>query len=119
MGDGGKHEEECPDTLAAVNTWRLAIRYLTKACAGRVDQDTMSHVDRIAEDSKNLVTQITGEYRPSDLDFPRVVFNNRLIFNSLKEWLVMHPKVELREDDRSLPNPLRTGNLCGKTSCYE
>ncbi|CAK0848876.1 unnamed protein product [Prorocentrum cordatum] len=61
---------------------------------------------------------ITGDYRPSDADFPRVVFNNRLIFNSLRDWLDSQAKAELGEQDLSLPVPLRTGGLCGG-SCYE
>jgi len=79
----------------------------------------MEHIDRIAADSQNVVNSITGYYRPGDSDFARSVYNNRLIFNSLRDWLVMHPKFELQEDDLSLPNPLRTGALCGKASCYE
>lgn len=117
--DEGKNEDTCPDTLAAINTWIYAIDHLKKAAEGRVDAATMQHVNQIGIDSRNLVVSMTGEYRPSDLDFPRVVFNNRLIFDNLKSWLQQFPTVELREEDLSLPNPLRTGKLCGKRSCYE
>jgi len=117
--DGARDVEKCPDSLAAARTWILAIKHLIRAASGRVDPETMQHIDRIGTDSQNLVNSITGYYRPGDADFGRVVYNNRLIFNSLRDWLVMHPKAELREDDLSLPNPLRTGALCGNRSCYE
>lgn len=116
--NGGK-SEACPDALPAINTWRFAIKHLTQAVEGRVDENTLNHVNQIAKDSENLANSINAEFRPSDADFPRVVYNNRLIFNSLKGWLVTLPRVELNATDGSLPTPLRTGKLCGPTSCYD
>lgn len=116
--DRGK-SEQCPDVLAAINTWRYAIKHLRRATEGRVDSGTLQHVTQIEQDSANLAANVVGEYRPSDADFPRVVYNNRLIFNTLRDYLLSMPTVELTADDGSLPNPLRTGKLCGQTSCYE
>uniref|UniRef100_A0A7S1PRJ8 Apple domain-containing protein n=1 Tax=Alexandrium catenella TaxID=2925 RepID=A0A7S1PRJ8_ALECA len=116
--DGGK-TEKCRDVHAAVTTWRFAISFLKKAVEGRVDEGTWGTIEQIGRDSDNLLASITGEYRPSDADFDRVVFNNRLIFNSLRDWLDQFPKAELSTADATLPLPLRYGRLCGKQSCYE
>lgn len=116
--DGGK-SERCPDVMAAINTWIFAIDHLKKAAVGRVDEGTMEHIDAIGRDSRNMANQINAEYRPSDADFPRVVYNNRLIFNTLADWLQSFRKVDLNSSDGSLPVPLRSGMLCGQTSCYE
>jgi len=116
--DGGK-TEKCPDLGAAINTWRTAIKHLKKATQGVVDAATMGHIDAISADSDAFKAGMEREVRPSEADFPRVVYNNRIVFDALKGWLHSTPKVELRADDASLPNPLRTGKLCGKTSCYE
>merc|ERR1712061_699460 len=92
--DKGKGDK-CTDVLAATNTWLYAIKYLRKAAEGRVDEGTYGHILQIE----------TGEYRPSDADFPRVVYNNRLIFNNLHDWLEQHRKIELSPEDKSLPTP--------------
>lgn len=116
--DKGK-TEKCPDVLAAVTTWRLAIKHLLRAATGRVDGATMEHITAIGTDTEALEKRVSGEFRPSDADFPRVVYNNRLIFDNLRDWMLQHPRVELSTEDASLPNPLRFGTLCGKISCYE
>ncbi|CAE7350306.1 unnamed protein product [Symbiodinium natans] len=116
--DAGKGEH-CPDVEAAMNTWMFAIDHLKHAFKGRVDQDTWSHIERIGTESANFRAGLHSEYRPSDKDFPRIVYNNRLIFNHLEEALSSQPQGEAREEDASLPNPLRFGKLCGKTSCFE
>merc|ERR1740129_632372 len=98
--------------------WRsrriFAIKHLQAASAGRLDEGSLHHISQIAQDSQNLANQINGEFRPSDVDFPRVVYNNRLIFNTLMDWLRAHPAASLDESDFSLPTPLRTGDLCGQ-----
>lgn len=116
--DGGK-SEKCPDLAAAINTWRTAIKHLIRATQGRVDEATMGHVNQISADSDAFKAGMEREVRPSEADFPRVVFNNRIVFDALKGWLDSTPKVEVSADDASLPNPIRNGKLCGKTSCYE
>ncbi|CAE8586997.1 unnamed protein product [Polarella glacialis] len=116
--DKGKGPE-CPDLGAAINTWIFAIQHLQKATAGMVDEGTLSHILGIAEDSKNFQAGLTAEYRPTDKDYGRMVYNNRMIFNHLTTWLEAQPKVELDPSDSSVPNPLRTGQLCGKASCFE
>ncbi|CAJ1380831.1 unnamed protein product [Effrenium voratum] len=116
--DAGK-SVECPDVAAAINTWIFAIDHLKRAFKGRVDADTWGHIERIGKESANFRAQLTAEYRPSDKDFPRVVYNNRLIFNHLEEVLAAQPRAAVSQEDASLPNPLRFGRLCGKTSCYE
>lgn len=116
--DSGKGDT-CTDVLPAMNTWIFAIKHLKAASAGRLDPGSLHHIDQIYQDSCNLVNQVNGEYRPSDADFPRVVYNNRLIFNNFMDWLKQHPSVELDANDASLPTPLRTGELCGPTSCYD
>lgn len=115
--DGGR--DKCSDTLAAAKTWRFAIKFLHQACVNQLDDGSLHHIDQIRVDTQNLIESITGYYRPSDADFNRVVYNNRLIFNSLRDFLVQFPKVDLSESDLSLPTPLRTGELCGHLSCYE
>mmetsp|Transcript_92125 Transcript_92125/g.298266 ORF Transcript_92125/g.298266 Transcript_92125/m.298266 type:complete len:320 (-) Transcript_92125:53-1012(-) len=115
--DSGKGEG-CPDVAAAINTWLLAIRHLKRAVEGRVDEQTMGHVRGISEDSAAFRAQLDGSYRPSDADFPRMVYNNRMVFDALHSWLDAQPKAELKAADASLPKPLRTGELCGKVSCY-
>eukprot|EP00931_Biecheleriopsis_adriatica_P063286 TRINITY_DN38285_c0_g1_i1.p1 TRINITY_DN38285_c0_g1~~TRINITY_DN38285_c0_g1_i1.p1 ORF type:complete len:314 (-),score=64.69 TRINITY_DN38285_c0_g1_i1:34-939(-) len=104
---------------AAINTWIFAIDHLKRAFAGRVDADTMHHIEQIGKDSENFKVGLTAEYRPSDKDFPRMVYNNRLIFNHLHATLTQQPAVDLSEADASLPTPLRFGRLCGKSSCYD
>lgn len=116
--DGGK-SDQCPDALAGITTWKYAIKHLKRATEGRVDPTTWDHIEQIGSDSENLARQVTAEVRPSDADFPRIVYNNRLIFNALHSWLDSTPKVELGVDDPSLPNPIRNGKLCGQSSCYE
>lgn len=116
--DGGK-SEKCPDLQAAITTWRAAITYLKRATRGLVDEATMGHINAISADSDAFHEGMNREVRPSEADFPRVVFNNRIVFDALRSFLASQPKVELRADDASLPNPLRNGKLCGKTSCYE
>lgn len=117
--DKGKNPDTCPDVLAATTTWSLAIEYMRRAAEGRVDEGTYGHVLQIKGDTQNVANRVTGDFRPSDADFPRVVYNNRLIFNNLRSWLDSHPKAEFSSEDASLPNPLRFGKLCGKKSCYE
>lgn len=116
--DGGKGDA-CPDVLPAVTTWIYAIKHLQAAAVGRLDPGSIQHIDQILHDSRNLANQVNAEYRPSDADFSRVVYNNRLIFNTLGDWLRQHPTVELDVNDGSVPVPLRTGELCGPTSCFD
>lgn len=47
---------------------------------GRVDPDTWNHVERIGKESENFLLQLTSPYRPSDKDFPRIIYNNRSVF---------------------------------------
>jgi len=117
--DGGKDPEKCPDVEKAVNTWNYALRRMQMAIRGRVDQGTGDTINQITEDSINFQAALHGEYRPSDHDYPRIVYNNRLIFNQLRSFLVQFPTADLSESDVSLPNPLRFGMLCGRSSCYE
>ncbi|CAE7228156.1 unnamed protein product [Symbiodinium pilosum] len=104
---------------AAINTWMFAIDHMKRAFAGRVDQDTWSHIERIGKESANFRAGLHAAYRPSDKDFPRIIYNNRLIFNHLEEALSSQRQGVATEEDASLPNPLRFGKLCGKSSCYE
>jgi len=117
--DAGK-SETCPDVLMAVNTWRLMFKFLNAATHNRVDGETISQIERIQQESWNVAAAITGDYRPSESppDFGRTVYNNRLVINSLRDWLEAHPKAEFRAGDHSLPSPLRTGKLCGRTPCF-
>lgn len=118
--DSGK-SETCPDLMAAVNTWKLAFKYLKKGIHNRVDAETLRMTNQISADSANIAQSITGAYRPSvnPPDYPRTAYNNRLVIDSLRDFLNMFPKAELSENDYSLPVPLRFGKLCGRTSCYE
>ncbi|CAE7448728.1 hypothetical protein AK812_SmicGene6721 [Symbiodinium microadriaticum] len=116
--DAGKGEG-CPDVEAAITTWLFAIDHMKRAFSGRVDQDTWSHIERIGKESANFRAGLHSEYRPSDKDFPRIIYNNRLIFNHLEEALSSQPAGTATADDASLPNPLRFGKLCGKSSCFE
>uniref|UniRef100_A0A7S0ZZX0 Apple domain-containing protein n=1 Tax=Noctiluca scintillans TaxID=2966 RepID=A0A7S0ZZX0_NOCSC len=117
--DRGK-SESCTDVLRAVLTWKYAIKHLFVAARGSTLDDQMqTHMETISKDSDSLITAMTGRYRPSDKDFTRVVYNNRLIFNALSRWLALTARVELSPNDASLPNPLRFGTLCGRNSCYE
>eukprot|EP00930_Biecheleria_cincta_P023066 TRINITY_DN16718_c0_g1_i1.p1 TRINITY_DN16718_c0_g1~~TRINITY_DN16718_c0_g1_i1.p1 ORF type:complete len:327 (+),score=47.39 TRINITY_DN16718_c0_g1_i1:2-982(+) len=96
--DAGKGEQ-CPDVAAAINTWLFAIKHLKQAFEGRVDPDTWHHVTQIGVDSQNFKAGLTSEYRPTDKDFPRVIYNNRLIFNHLDESLRQHGQVEINPQD--------------------
>lgn len=116
--DAGKGDE-CPNVVAAANTWIFAINHMKRAFRGRVDADTWNHIERIGKESENFLNQLTSPYRPSDKDFPRVVYNNRLIFSHLEDALASQPQVTFSSEDASLPNPLRFGSLCGNISCYE
>ncbi|CAK9093244.1 unnamed protein product [Durusdinium trenchii] len=117
--DAGKGEE-CPNVRSAMNTWIFAIDHLQMAFRGRVDADTWQHIERIGQESRNFLQQLTSPYRPSDKDFPRVVYNNRLIFTHLEGALASQSSSEsFFSEDASLPNPLRFGRLCGNTSCYD
>lgn len=60
-----------------MNTWIFAIDHLKRAFRGRVDPETWQHIERIGTESQNFVNQLTAPYRPSDKDFPRVIYNNR------------------------------------------
>ena len=63
--------------VAAAKTWIFAIDHMKRAFRGRVDADTWNHIERIGKESENFLNQLTSPYRPSDKDFPRVVYNNR------------------------------------------
>eukprot|EP00929_Paragymnodinium_shiwhaense_P033346 TRINITY_DN18322_c0_g1_i1.p1 TRINITY_DN18322_c0_g1~~TRINITY_DN18322_c0_g1_i1.p1 ORF type:complete len:346 (+),score=63.03 TRINITY_DN18322_c0_g1_i1:101-1138(+) len=122
--DKGKGPE-CPDLLAAAKTWIYATQNLKLATVNRVDAATFSHVDNIDRDSRAFIERATGEFRPSEEDYPRVLYNNRLIFRELRQWIehmarAQHHDAQLSASDMSLPNPLRTGQLCVRSgSCYE
>lgn len=53
---------------------------MKRAFRGRVDPDTWNHVERIGKESENFLLQLTSPYRPSDKDFPRIIYNNRWVF---------------------------------------
>ena len=36
-----------------------------------------SHIERIGKESANFRAGLHSEYRPSDKDFPRIIYNNR------------------------------------------
>eukprot|EP00438_Fugacium_kawagutii_P021667 Skav223795 [mRNA] locus=scaffold575:498897:499343:+ [translate_table: standard] len=86
-----------------MNTWIFAIDHMKRAFRGRVDPETWGHIDRISTESQNFLSQLTSPYRPSDKDFPRVVYNNRLIFSHLEEALAAQPQVTFSSEDASLP----------------
>ena len=65
------------EVAAAINTWIFAIEHMKRAFRGRVDPDTWNHVERIGKESENFLLQLTSPYRPSDKDFPRIIYNNR------------------------------------------
>ncbi|CAK9090536.1 Uncharacterized protein SCF082_LOCUS42691 [Durusdinium trenchii] len=101
--DAGKGEE-CPNVRSAMNTWIFAIDHLQMAFRGRVDADTWQHIERIGQESRNFLQQLTSPYRPSDKDFPRVVYNNRLIFTHLEGALASQSSSEsFFSEDASLP----------------
>lgn len=52
---------------------------MKRAFRGRVDPDTWNHVERIGKESENFLLQLTSPYRPSDKDFPRIIYNNRWV----------------------------------------
>jgi len=72
-----KHHQNEEQVVAAANTWIFAINHMKRAFRGRVDADTWNHIERIGKESENFLNQLTSPYRPSDKDFPRVVYNNR------------------------------------------
>eukprot|EP00434_Breviolum_minutum_P018246 symbB.v1.2.016096.t1/scaffold1215.1/size131139/6 len=114
--DAGKGDE-CPNVAAAINTWIFGIENMKRAFRGRVDPDTWNHVERIGKESENFLLQLTSPYRPSDKDFPRIIYNNRLIFSHLEEALTSQTRgVSFSSEDASLPNPLRYGSLVGVSS---
>jgi len=109
--DAGK-SDTCPDMLAAMTTWKFAIRHLQKATEGKLDANTMNYVNQIATDTNSFASQMSEE------NFPVVAGNNRQVFNALDGWLAAQPSIPLDPSDASLPSPLR-GRLCGPNSCYE
>lgn len=68
------------EVAAAINTWIFGIENMKRAFRGRVDPDTWNHVERIGKESENFLLQLTSPYRPSDKDFPRIIYNNRWVF---------------------------------------
>ena len=68
------------EVAAAINTWIFGIEHMKRAFRGRVDPDTWNHVERIGKESENFLLQLTSPYRPSDKDFPRIIYNNRWVF---------------------------------------
>lgn len=109
--DAGK-SDACPDMPKAINTWKFAIAQLKKATEGQLDANTMQYVTQIATDTDAFAGQ------PTEENFPVVVGNNRQVFQALTGWMDSQPKVQIDQNDPSLPNPLR-GKLCGANSCYE
>merc|ERR1712039_62235 len=109
--DAGK-SDQCPDMAKAMSTWKYAISALKKATEGALDANTMQFVNQIASDTDAFSAQMSEE------NFPVVVGNNRQVFAALKGWLDSHPKVDLDQNDLSLPNVMR-GKLCGANSCFE
>merc|ERR1712113_628958 len=76
--DGGK-SDQCPDVEKAINTWNFALARLRWAAKGRVDQSTWDTLNQLVDESIRFQDGLHGDYRPSDADFPRIVYNNRLI----------------------------------------
>ena len=74
---GRKKSSNEEQVVAAANTWIFAIDHMKRAFRGRVDAETWNHIERIGKESENFLNQLTSPYRPSDKDFPRVVYNNR------------------------------------------
>ena len=44
-----------------------------------------SHIERIGKESANFRAGLHSEYRPSDKDFPRIIYNNRPETKRLKQ----------------------------------
>ena len=74
---GRKKSSNEEQVVAAANTWIFAIDHMKRAFRGRVDAETWNHIERIGKESENFLNQLTSPFRPSDKDFPRVVYNNR------------------------------------------
>ena len=74
------------EVAAAINTWIFGIENMKRAFRGRVDPDTWNHVERIGKESENFLLQLTSPYRPSDKDFPRIIYNNRWFDRGLAKW---------------------------------
>lgn len=117
-------KDKCPDVHMAITTWAFLLKNLVKASEGRLDQASMQYVQNIHDATMKCLQGVFLPYDPTISDYRtcevgEVVYNNRQIVNQLTGWLEAHPKIEVSETDISLPNPMRTGQLCGRTSCYE
>lgn len=102
---------DCPDMARALTTWRFAIAALQRATKGILEPNAYKYVQTVADDTEAFVRQMSHE------NFPVIVANNRIVFDTLQGWLRQQPQGQASPDDLSLPAPLH-GKLCGPSSCF-